>query len=133
MEHASCGVDNSEPSNLRHDLRQYVAAGLLLSGVSDADDPALLRRAVADVLDNAARAAGGNGYIDVFVRDSGDDSAVEATVSRLRFGRGPRGSGHGMSAIAMAVRACRGRLEMVSDPAPGTTVRLVLPSWRAES
>jgi signal transduction histidine kinase len=96
-------------------------------------DPVLLRRAVANVLDNAARAAGENGTIDVLVSDSGDESVIEVTDNGLGFGQAPRGSGQGMSVVAMAVRACHGRLEMVSGPAPGTTVRMVLPSWRAAS
>jgi signal transduction histidine kinase len=201
MEQTSCGTGNSAVSTLCHDLRQYVAAGLLLSEVSDHEpaaardarlatihtlfeqirlvinaatdetappctklelpeiihdcvriarvttearitacvmptatafgDGVLLRRAVANVLDNAARAPGKNGAVDVW--DSGDESVIEVTDDGLRFGQAPRGSGRGMSVVATARRACHGRLEIASGPTPGTTVRMVLPRWRAAS
>lgn len=203
MEQTSCGTDNSALSTLCHDLRQYAAAGLLLSEVSDHEpaaasdvrlatihtlfeqirlvinaatdetaplrtklelpeiiddcvriarvttearitacvmptatafgDGVLLRRAVANVLDNAARAAGKNGAVDVDVWDSGDESVIEVTDDGLGFGQAPRGSGRGMSVVATAMRACHGRLEIASGPTPGTTVRMVLPRWRAAS
>jgi signal transduction histidine kinase len=90
-------------------------------------DPVLLRRAVANVLDNAARAAGEGGTIEVRVLAAGHDSIIEVTDDGVGFGRGPHGSGHGMSVVAMAVEACGGRLEISSSPADGTTVRMVLP------
>jgi len=93
-------------------------------------DPTLLRRAVSNVLDNAARAAGERGRVTVVVRESGesgDTSIIEVTDDGVGFGCAPRGSGHGMSVVALALHACHGRLEIVSGPAPGTTVRLVMP------
>jgi signal transduction histidine kinase len=90
-------------------------------------DPPLLRRAVTNVLDNAARAAGERGRVDVVVRESGEKSVIEVTDDGVGFGCAPRGSGHGMSVVALALHACHGRLEIVSGPAPGTTVRLVMP------
>jgi signal transduction histidine kinase len=96
-------------------------------------DPVLLRRAITNILDNAARAAGPAGRITVSVFEAGEDSTVEITDDGVGFGRAPRGSGQGLAVIASAVRACRGRLEIVSGPAPGTTVRLVLPKWAVAS
>jgi signal transduction histidine kinase len=90
-------------------------------------DPTLLRRAVTNVLDNAARAAGERGRVTVVVRESGEKSVIEVTDDGVGFGCAPRGSGHGMSVVALALHACNGRLEIVSGPAPGTTVRLVMP------
>ena len=90
-------------------------------------DPAVLRRAVANVLDNAARATGPGGTVTVRVRTGQGISSVEVADEGLGFGHVPPGTGQGMSIVDMAVRACRGRLEIVSGPGPGTTVRLVLP------
>jgi len=196
-------ADDSTLSSVCHDLRQYVAAGLVLSQVADAGepqndapvrlstihtlfdqigllvnaigetrpsrtevhlleiidecvqiaratlgleidariaptatafgDPVLLRRAVTNVLDNAARAVGENGTIDVLVSDSGDECVIEVTDDGLGFGQTPRGSGQGMSVVASAVFACHGRLELVCGPARGTTIRMVLPSSRVAS
>lgn len=197
---ASHELEDARLNRLCHDLRQYVATGLLLSEAADGDpgseayvrlgtihtlfrqigllinaevdgasagrtpidlpelvsectqlvalrdveietrvastataygDAALLRRAVANVLDNALRAARGRGSIRVRVTVSGPNSVIEVTDDGIGFGRGPRGSGHGMSVVAMAVDACRGRLEIVSGPGPGTTVRMVLPRYGA--
>jgi signal transduction histidine kinase len=96
-------------------------------------DPVLLRRAISNILDNAARAAGPAGRIRVAVFEAGAESTVEITDDGVGFGRAPRGSGQGMFVVASAVRACRGRLEIVSGPAPGTTVRLVLPKCAVAS
>ena len=90
-------------------------------------DPAVLRRAVANVLDNAARATRSGGTVTVRVRTGQGISSVEVADEGLGFGHVPPGTGQGMSIVDMAVRACRGRLEIASGPGPGTTVRLVLP------
>lgn len=191
-------IDDGTLSSMRHDLRQFVVAGLLLSQAAEEDDPGddrrarlatirslfeqikllvdaigetcpprtrldipeivddcvevaratthldinarvapsattygdevMLRRALTNALDNAARAVGDDGRIDVLVSDSGLACTIEVTDNGVGFGQARRGSGEGMSVIAHAVRACRGRLEVVSGPAPGTTVRMVLPS-----
>lgn len=96
-------------------------------------DGVMLRRALTNLLDNAARAVGDNGRIDVLVSDSGPVCIIEVTDNGVGFAQGRRGSGEGMPVIAGAVRACRGRLEVISGPAPGTTVRMVLPSSRVGS
>jgi signal transduction histidine kinase len=96
-------------------------------------DPILMRRAVSNLLDNAARATGPSGHITVIVSEARDGSTVEITDDGVGFGGAPRGSGQGMAIVATAVRACRGRLEIVSGPAPGTTVRLVLPKCAVAS
>jgi signal transduction histidine kinase len=199
VEHASRRVEDSGLNTFCHDLRQHVAAGLLLSQVVkngnldneahvrlatihtlfddikqlinaevgepgprrnelDLDeivrdcvriarvrpnleietrfapsaiaygDPTLMRRALTNLLDNAARAAGERGRVAVVVRESGDESVIEVIDNGVGFGRAPRGSGQGMSVVAMALHTCHGRLEIVSGPAPGTTVRLVMPN-----
>jgi signal transduction histidine kinase len=99
----------------------------LAKGAVAYGDPVLLRRAVTNLLDNAARAAGPTGHVSVVLSETRSGSALEVSDDGVGFGRAPRGSGQGLAVVAAAVRACRGRLEIVSGPGPGTTVRLVLP------
>ena len=96
-------------------------------------DPVLLHRAISNILDNAARAAGPAGRIRVTVCETGDMNTVEVIDDGVGFGRAAHGTGQGMAVIASAVRACRGRLEILSGPGPGTTVRLVLPKHAVAS
>lgn len=100
-----------------------------LSGPTQAyGDVALIRRAVTNVLDNAARAAGPDGSVVVCVGAHDGMSFVEVTDDGLGFGHVQSGSGQGMAVVDAALRACRGRLEIASGPDPGTTVRLLIPS-----
>jgi signal transduction histidine kinase len=91
-------------------------------------DKALLRRAISNILDNAARAAGTAGRVGVRVGVSGDDAFLEVSDDGAGFGGITHGTGHGLQLVAAAVRASRGRLEISSGPGPGTTVRLLLPA-----
>jgi signal transduction histidine kinase len=92
-------------------------------------DPVMLRRAVTNVLDNAARAAGSGGSVKVRVEgDPGGESRVEVEDDGLGFGRIPSVNGHGLSIVEMALRESSGRMEISSGPGPGTTVRLHIPS-----
>ena len=96
-------------------------------------DPVLLRRAVTNLLDNAARAVAPAGQVSVVVAATRNGSTVEVSDDGVGFGTAPRGSGQGLTVVANAVRACRGRLEIVSGPEPGTTVRLILPTYAVAS
>jgi signal transduction histidine kinase len=91
-------------------------------------DPVMLRRAVNNVLDNATRAAGESGQVRVGVHRMPGQAVVEVTDDGNGFGRIPSVSGHGMSVVDQALRACHGRLEIFSGPGPGTTVRLLIPA-----
>lgn len=93
-------------------------------------DPVMLRRAVANVLNNAARAAGAGGRVAVAVRDHGEESCIEVADDGPGFARISSVSGQGMSVVDAAVRAAGGSLEIASGPGPGTTVRLHLPTPR---
>ena len=180
MGNATSGSDDRALVQLVHDMRQYVAAGILLSGSPGASapgseeaerlarihdvflrmdeltarpcvsfarmthdipfdvetaqaveascDPVLLRRAVANVLDNATRAAGDSGKVRVSVQSLPGEALVEVSDEGNGFGRIPSVSGQGMSIVDEALRSCRGSLEIYSGPGPGTTVRMRIPA-----
>jgi signal transduction histidine kinase len=97
-------------------------------------DPVMIRRAVTNVLDNASRAVGSGGSVSVRVEAGPSGEArVEVEDDGLGFGRIPSVNGHGLSIVDMAMRECRGRMEISSGPGPGTTVRLHVPSSRPGS
>jgi signal transduction histidine kinase len=94
----------------------------LLSG-----DPVLLHRAVNNMIDNAARAAGRSGDVVARVGTGDTDVWVEVVDDGPGFGEIEHGTGQGLSVVSAAARACGGRLEISSGPGPGTTVRMTFP------
>jgi signal transduction histidine kinase len=93
-----------------------------------AGDQVLLRRAIGNLLDNACRAAGGAGTVQVHVGTADGEAFVEVSDDGPGFGDVASGTGHGLNVVAQAVRACAGRLELHSAPGAGTTVRLCMPA-----
>ena len=104
---------------------------VLLSRMEVMANEALLRRAVLNVLNNAARAAGVGGRVRVEIGLHGNDAWLDVSDDGAGFGRIPAVSGLGMGVIEAAIRAAGGCLEIHSGPAPGTRVRLRLPRARA--
>ncbi|HET7386463.1 MAG TPA: HAMP domain-containing sensor histidine kinase [Nocardioidaceae bacterium] len=96
-------------------------------------DPVALRRAVGNVLDNAARAAGDAGAVEVNVGPQGDLAFVEVADNGQGFGGLVTTSGQGLSIVHQAVRSNGGRLEISSGPGPGTRVRMLWPRGPARS
>lgn len=100
----------------------------IAEGAATYGDPVLLRRAVSNLLDNACRAVGPHGQVVVRVGDCGREVWVEVADNGRGFGQISSGTGHGLSIVAAALRACGGRLQISSGPGPGTTVRLAMPT-----
>jgi signal transduction histidine kinase len=111
-------------TRLRRDVPLELSTeGPVLAGI----DAVMVRRALINVLDNATRAAGETGQVWVALRSAHDVAVVEVIDDGPGFGRIPSVSGHGMAIVDQAMRACHGRLEIVSGPGPGTTVRMLIP------
>ena len=90
-------------------------------------DPVLLRRALSNVLDNAARAAGPAGTVRVEVKQC--DAAVMLAVEDdgPGFGEIPSGAGLGLAAVARHVIELGGRIEYSGGARGGTRVSLWFP------
>lgn len=88
-----------------------------------------LHRALTNVLDNGARAAGCDGHITVKARQRDGQILVEVADNGRGFGQISHGRGHGMVTVDEVMRAARGRLEIRSGPEPGTRVRLRFPTF----
>jgi signal transduction histidine kinase len=111
-------------------VRQTYRAPVIFERVTRvvvAGDQALLRRAIGNLLDNASRAAGGTGHVQVRVGTADGEAYVEVSDDGPGFGDVAAGTGHGLQVVAAAARAYDGRLEISSIPGTGTTVRLCLP------
>ena len=111
-------------ARMTHDVPLDVSCTRPIKAVCD---PVLLRRAVSNVLDNATRAAGRTGKVRVRVDSTPGKALVEVRDDGNGFGRIPSVSGHGMSIVDQALRACQGSLQIISGPGPGTIVRMHIP------
>ena len=89
-------------------------------------DPVLLRRALTNIVSNAAR-ADGQGTILVRVGEDEDMAWVEVCDEGPGFGAIEHHTGQGLSVVSTAVRASGGRLAITSGPGPGTAVRVSFP------
>ncbi len=92
-----------------------------------------LQRALTNVLENAAKASGPCGRVDVEVWGEPSHVLVEVGDEGQGFGQVTRGTGQGMVAVGDLVRAVQGRLLIQSGPGVGTQVRIVLPRVLEES
>lgn len=92
-------------------------------------DPAVLSRVVSNLLDNAARAAGPAGTVELVVSGTGN---APVTIDVLDDGPGypagpPGSAGLGLDLVARLVAVCGGRLELTRLAPHGTRARVVLP------
>lgn len=92
-----------------------------------------LHRALTNLVENAARAAGDRGLVTVQAWADTSDVLVEVTDDGRGFGHITRGSGRGLQTVDDVVRSAHGRLEIRSGPDAGTRVRLVIPMAEEET
>ncbi|MGZ4626967.1 MAG: sensor histidine kinase [Kineosporiaceae bacterium] len=92
--------------------------------------PVSMRRAVVNVLDNAVRAAGPGGEVEVRLAN-GRDVAVEVHDDGPGFGHVPVRHGIGLRITRRVVDGCGGLLEVDTSHLGGCLVRLRLPAARA--
>jgi len=90
-------------------------------------DPLQLHRAVGNLVDNAARAAGPDGRVDVEVVRDGDRVRVEVGDDGPGFGQLPAQTGQGLAIALDVAVSCGGALEIQDHPDGGALVRLDLP------
>jgi signal transduction histidine kinase len=89
--------------------------------------PMVIRRVIANVLDNAIRAAGPSGSVTIEIRSQDDRALVVVDDSGPGFGSIQAGLGLGLRAAARNVASYGGRLECGRAPLGGLRVSLWLP------
>lgn len=120
-------------------------------GLTVRGDPALLERAVSNLLDNAISYIGtgshvsvsarpaGPGWVEIAVTDDGPGIPEEEAPNLFeRFYRGEagrrtrRGSGLGLAIVKAIIESHGGKVELSGGPGGGTMMRLLLPTFRLE-
>lgn len=101
-------------------VREPVPATLL--------DPVRLGRAVRNLLDNAVRAAGADGAVEVRVRARGAGVQIEVADSGPGFGRIPQVHGLGLGTVRQVVAQLGGQLVIGEDRLGGARLTVHLPS-----
>lgn len=96
-------------------------------GVEVMADPVELRRSVGNLVDNAVRAAGAGGRVDLRVRSAGGRAVLEVTDDGPGFGRIPRQEGLGLLTVRLFAAEVRGSLEVSRPPSGGTRMTLTVP------
>ena len=99
--------------------------------VSIEASPALLWRVLANVVDNAARAAGPGGHVEVIVSrqaESPPRAAIDVIDDGPGFGNGPPGvASLGLGVVTTLLESCGGAMEVRAPDAGGAHVRIVVP------
>jgi signal transduction histidine kinase len=94
-------------------------------------NPTLLWRVLTNVIENAARATGPGGKVEIRINDQ-HGPAIEVTDDGPGFGRGPSGTAFlGLSVVTSLLESCGGSLEVRSPQAGGTRVSVRLPAARS--
>ncbi len=99
--------------------------------VSIEASPAVLWRVLTNVVDNAARAAGPDGHVDVAVSPlpGRGGAAIDVTDDGPGFGNGPPGTAAlGLSVVTALLESCGGRMEVRAPDGRGASVRIVVPA-----
>jgi signal transduction histidine kinase len=88
--------------------------------------PTMLWRVLTNLVDNAARAAGPDGRVDISIRQA-IDTVIDVVDDGPGFGLGASGlAGLGLSVVHELLADADGRLEVESRPGGGTRARVVL-------
>ena len=117
---ASCRV--TYPGN----IRVIAQAGAIVMV-----DEVGLRRSLANLVENATRAAGPDGSVLVRIRRARSWIRCEISDSGPGFGKGPTGSQSlGLTIVDRLARDHGGRLEILDGPLGGALLRLSLPAAR---
>jgi signal transduction histidine kinase len=86
-----------------------------------------LRRALANVLANATRAAGPQGHVELVVRSHGNTQIIEIIDDGPGFGQVGQVHGIGLQITRQILADCGGRMEIERRAPDRTVVRLWLP------
>lgn len=95
-------------------------------------DRSLMRRAIANLLDNACRATPQAGEVRVSVGSEGPQSYVEVVDEGPGFGQIAHGAGLGLQVVRHAVWRGGGQLRIETGPRGGTSVRMSFPAVRQD-
>jgi signal transduction histidine kinase len=107
----------------------FAAEVTLLPGADATADvnPLLLWRVLSNLVDNAARAAGGAGRVVLEIRQD-DGPVIDVTDTGPGFGAGPPGTASlGLGIVRSLLESCGGSLATSSAPGGGTVVSVGLP------
>lgn len=91
-------------------------------------DAVTLRRSARNLIENAVRAAGRNGRVEIHVRADRDDAVVEVTDDGPGFGRIPAQQGLGLVTVRRFVARFGGSLDVGSSRLGGARVLLTVPT-----
>jgi signal transduction histidine kinase len=86
-----------------------------------------LRRAIANILGNATRAAGQHGCVQLTERACGKTEHIEIMDDGPGFGLVAADNGIGLQITRRTVAECGGQMEIERLPSGQTLVRLLLP------
>jgi signal transduction histidine kinase len=92
--------------------------------------PVALGRAISCVLDNAVRAAGPGGYVNVGVTSTPHEITIRVIDDGPGLGHVPIQNSLGLTITRALVSACGGGFELKPGPSGGAVARIVLPGSR---
>jgi signal transduction histidine kinase len=132
---AAAGVNTVDVRSLAHRVEQltrirHPASVRLLPGpeVTAEADPSLVWRVLTNVVENAARATGPQGKVEIRLRDE-REPAIDVIDDGPGLGLGPPGtSSLGLLVVTSLLESCGGALEVWSPLAGGTQVSIRLPA-----